>query len=131
MQTVWSNILAGEANSPGAFSKRTVNALSSIDQSEAKQLVSICRFGFERRGLSQKDIAVVFLTIEPHPIYTEKFGNVVLTPVGRELATICEPTRVEGFLEFAIDKWVASGEDVRVLSINPNVKPDAAVQDAG
>ena len=32
MQDLWSRILAGEANAPGTYSKRTVNALSDLDK---------------------------------------------------------------------------------------------------
>lgn len=30
MQTLWARILAGEANAPGKFSKRTVNLVGSL-----------------------------------------------------------------------------------------------------
>jgi hypothetical protein len=32
MQQLWSRVLAGEANAPGAFSKRTVNLLADLDK---------------------------------------------------------------------------------------------------
>src|SRR6266542_4826978 len=32
MQDLWSRVLAGEANTPGAYSKRTVNFLSDLDK---------------------------------------------------------------------------------------------------
>lgn len=35
MQDIWSRILSGEANTPGIFSKRTVNLLSSLDKRDA------------------------------------------------------------------------------------------------
>ncbi len=35
MQDLWSRVLAGEANSPGTYSKRTVNFLSDLDKIEA------------------------------------------------------------------------------------------------
>lgn len=44
MQVLWSKILAGEANSPGRFSKRTVNFLSSLDKSDAKLFTDFCTF---------------------------------------------------------------------------------------
>jgi hypothetical protein len=36
MQSLWAKVLAGEANSPGSYSKRTVNFLSSLDKSDAQ-----------------------------------------------------------------------------------------------
>jgi hypothetical protein len=46
MQTTWSRILAGEANSPGRYSKRTVNLMSSLDKSDAELFRSLCSFAW-------------------------------------------------------------------------------------
>lgn len=46
MQILWSKVLAGEANSPGIYSKRTVNFLSSLDRSDAMSFQSLCNFGW-------------------------------------------------------------------------------------
>lgn len=35
MQSIWSKVLSGEANRPGAFSKRTVDFLATLDKSDA------------------------------------------------------------------------------------------------
>jgi hypothetical protein len=47
MQTLWAKILAGEANSPGIFSKRTIDLLSSMDKSDAWMFSRLCSFGFK------------------------------------------------------------------------------------
>ncbi len=44
MQILWSRVLAGEANSPGTYSKRTVNFLSDLDKSEAESFTNLCKF---------------------------------------------------------------------------------------
>lgn len=44
MQQLWSRVLAGEANQPGSFSKRTVNYLGSLDKYDATLFTSLCRF---------------------------------------------------------------------------------------
>jgi len=44
MQTLWSRILAGEANAPGSYSKRTVKFLASIDKSDAELFTRLCIF---------------------------------------------------------------------------------------
>lgn len=44
MQTVWSQILAGEANQPGTFSKRTIELMSTIDKSDAILFNEFCKF---------------------------------------------------------------------------------------
>jgi hypothetical protein len=44
MQQLWAKILAGEANAPGKFSKRTINLMASLDKSDAEQFQALCRF---------------------------------------------------------------------------------------
>ena len=44
MQSLWSQVLAGEANVPGTYSKRTVNLLSELDKSDAKLFTKLCGF---------------------------------------------------------------------------------------
>ena len=46
MQTLWAKVLAGEANSPGTYSKRTVNFLGSLDKSDAHLFTSLCGFAW-------------------------------------------------------------------------------------
>src|SRR2546423_1082643 len=46
MQGLWSKVLAGEANSPGTYSKRTVNFLSDLDKSDAELFTRLCGFGW-------------------------------------------------------------------------------------
>ena len=43
MQRIWGLILAGEANSPGSFSKYTVNLLQNIGKVEAMLFESLCQ----------------------------------------------------------------------------------------
>jgi hypothetical protein len=44
MQSFWSRILAGEANTPGVFSKRAVNFLASLDRSDAQMFTKLSTF---------------------------------------------------------------------------------------
>ena len=46
MQSLWSRLLAGEANAPGTYSKRTVNLLSEFDKSDAELFTKLCGFGW-------------------------------------------------------------------------------------
>ena len=46
MQSLWAKVLAGEANSPGTYSKRTVSLLGSLDKSDAHLFMSLCGFGW-------------------------------------------------------------------------------------
>ena len=46
MQDLWSRVLAGEANVPGTYSKRTINTLSDLDKAEAEQFTKLCGFAW-------------------------------------------------------------------------------------
>jgi hypothetical protein len=78
MQTMWAKVLAGEANSPGTYSKRTVNFLDSIDKVDAQLFTSLCGFIFftKNEGLlpfiyySNLDMSLKF-----DPIYTDRGIN--------------------------------------------------------
>lgn len=47
MQNLWSRVLAGEANSAGSYSKRTISLLSSLDKSDADLFTRLCGFGWQ------------------------------------------------------------------------------------
>lgn len=44
MQQLWAKILAGEANLPGSFSKRTINLMASLDKNDAQIFERLCNF---------------------------------------------------------------------------------------
>ena len=44
MQLLWSRVLAGEANVPGTFAKRTVNLLADLDKVDAELFTNLCGF---------------------------------------------------------------------------------------
>ena len=46
MQDLWSRVLAGEANTPGTYSKRTVNFLSDLDKTDAELFAKLCGYGW-------------------------------------------------------------------------------------
>src|SRR5207237_5859800 len=47
MQGLWSRVLAGEANVPGTYSKRTVNFLSDLDKVDAESFSKLCGFAWQ------------------------------------------------------------------------------------
>jgi hypothetical protein len=65
MQTLWAKVLSGEANSPGNFSKRTVDLLSSLDKSDAELFSKLCSFAV-RIG---QVVPLIYDT--DHDIYTQ------------------------------------------------------------
>ena len=46
MQGLWARVLAGEANVPGTYSKRTVNYLGDLDKADADLFSKLCGFGW-------------------------------------------------------------------------------------
>ena len=46
MQAIWAKVLAGEANAPGTYSKRTVNFLGDLDKRDAELFQNLCSFGW-------------------------------------------------------------------------------------
>ena len=64
MQLLWARILSNEANSPGTYSKRTVNSLGSLDKSDAQLFIKLCGFVF-------------ILDKEPFPSLNDLFSIIV------------------------------------------------------
>jgi hypothetical protein len=46
MQQLWSKVLAGEANTPGAFSRRTINLMADLDKGDAELFARLCGYGW-------------------------------------------------------------------------------------
>lgn len=70
MQSLWSKILAGEANAPGKYSKRTVDIVSSLDKSDAELFSHLCSFGIQGIG------PITLLVYDPdHKIYNDQGIN--------------------------------------------------------
>lgn len=46
MQGLWASILAGEANKPGSYSKRTIEIVSTLNKKEAHLFTSLCTFAW-------------------------------------------------------------------------------------
>lgn len=59
MQSIWSRILAWEANNPWKFSKRTINCIASLDKKDAILFTKLCNFIW-RHG--SEDIPLIFDT---------------------------------------------------------------------
>lgn len=67
MQSMWSRLLSGEATTPGTFSKRTVDCVSSMDKKDAALFTTFCQF--------------VWLIGEPSPLIYET-GSEIYTKQG-------------------------------------------------
>lgn len=51
MQSVWARILAGEANSPGSFSRKTIEIMSTLGKAEAQKFSRFCSTCWMAGGL--------------------------------------------------------------------------------
>jgi hypothetical protein len=50
MQSLWAQLLAREAESPGSFSRRTLEFLATLEKSEAQDFTNLCRYAVEVGG---------------------------------------------------------------------------------
>jgi Protein of unknown function (DUF2806) len=67
MQSLWSRILAGEANAPGSFSKRTLDTVATLEKSEAALFTQLCAFCWRL----DEDVLTPFVFDDEHPVYTD------------------------------------------------------------
>ncbi len=162
MQDIWSRILAGEANAPGTFTKRTINLMESLDKNDAQSFVKLCSFnwklgdnigpliydskaeiytskGINFNVLQHLDV-IGLICFEPLSGYkilptsqtivvtyqassyninlpnkkdnAIQVGKVLLTNVGKELASICVPEAVDGLSEYIIEQWKKQGIEI-------------------
>ena len=50
VQEIWSRILAGEANAPGSFSRKTINTLEDLSKDDVLLFLTICEFVWNLDG---------------------------------------------------------------------------------
>jgi len=73
--------------------------------------------GYQMEGISQTAVAeyknaTYALKFPKEKDNKIKVGQVLLTNIGRELASICVPETVEGFDEYIIEKWKKKGIEI-------------------
>ena len=72
MQKLWAKILAGQANAPGSYTKRTIDILANLEKDDAITFAKLCGFAFKLDDL----IPLVYKL--DHKIYNEQgidFGS--------------------------------------------------------
>ncbi len=75
MQSLWSKILAGEANKADSFSKRTIEIVSTFDKNDAQLFTNLCCFGW---NIDEFRPLIYGATEQNENIYKQKdmiFGN--------------------------------------------------------
>lgn len=173
MQGIWARILAGEANAPGKFTKRTVNFMESLDKQDAQLFTKLCAFnwilgdiqpliydpnaeiyttngisfsvlkhldaiglisfeslsGYKRQGYPQETVAVYknapfVLKFQKEKDNEINIGKVLLTSIGKELASICVPETIAGFDQYIIDEWKKKGIEVNNIASPAKPSPN-------
>lgn len=66
MQSLWARVLAGQVNSPGRYSKRTVEILSYLEKTDAMLFSKLCSFGIDIDGH-----IILFIYDIHHSIFTD------------------------------------------------------------
>ena len=72
MQSLWSKLLAGEANEPGAFSKRTIELVASLDKEDAYLFTTLMGFACY---INDDPVPVPFVYDFRKEIYNERGIN--------------------------------------------------------
>ena len=121
MQILWSKILAGEANTPSSFSRRTVNFLQNMDEREAERFTNLCGFNFRLKYWQP----IIF--DENHNIYTQngvKFESLILldsiglikfSSVSRLTITVKQPIGSAAYFD---ETWTLEFTDSNKRNLN-------------
>ena len=64
MQDVWARLIAGEAESPGTFSKRTATFLADLDKRDAESFSQLCRFCMNLGSFSEPDMTPLIFNLD-------------------------------------------------------------------
>ena len=70
MQDLWSKLLAGEANQPGYYSKRTINLVANLDKNDAQLFTNLLTFKW-----LIDDLVEPLVYDEYHKIYNDRGIN--------------------------------------------------------
>lgn len=65
MQSLWAGLLAREANSPGSYSKRTIELISMLDKADANLFTTLCGFCLSTEPNSGKYAPVILDVLSP------------------------------------------------------------------
>lgn len=97
MQELWARVLAGEANAPGTYSKRTVNFLGDLDKVDADLFTKLCGFGWQIGG-------VVPLIFDVRAKIYEEHGITFSTLIHLESIGLIQFNHLSGFRQLKLPK---------------------------
>ena len=101
IQNLWARILAGEANNPGSFSRKTVNLMADLDKRDAEMFRELCGFAWminRRERLLVFDFSHQIYKVHgvnlDNSVHLETLGLVRVESVGFEVSDLPEKTSV-------------------------------------
>ena len=111
MQLLWSRILSGEANSPGSFSRKTVNLVADLDKSSAELFQTLCSFGWQFGEMFGP------LIVDPRePIYTQR--RIGLFSLGElDAIGLIQINASSGFALKDLPKWITAGYQGQLVQL--------------
>ena len=111
MQLLWSRILSGEANSPGSFSRKTVNLVADLDKSSAELFQTLCSFGWQFGEMFGP------LIVDPRePIYTQR--RIGLFSLGDlDAIGLIQINASSGFALKDLPKWITAGYQGQLVQL--------------
>ena len=77
MQNIWARILAGEANHPGSFSRKTVNLVADIEKGDAEIFSEICRFVWVSHADSEVHPFIFAAKFDVYARHKMTYGNLI------------------------------------------------------
>lgn len=112
MQDLWSAILAGEANKPGSYSKRTLHLMASLDKKDALLFTNLCNFVWSITTL------VPLIFDSKHDLYKSN-GIDFASLKHLDAIGLISFESVSGYLVDGIEKQfrVTYGDNVKILEL--------------
>lgn len=121
MQRLWANVLAGEANMPGSFSKRTVNLLADLDKKDAELFTALCSFAWSIGGMAP------LIFDAKHEIYN-KMGLGFSTLSHLDSLGLIVFNSITGYIKMGLPEQVALYYFDRPVVLNMPQKADNELQ---
>ncbi len=86
MPTLWANILDGEANNPGTYSKHSVNFVADMEKRDAQLFTELCRYVCEIKYTAENVERIEFVPLifdkylHTKPLYVSTMPNYHIRP---------------------------------------------------
>lgn len=157
MQKLWAKILAGQANRPGSFSKRTVALVAALEKSDVETFEKLSAFAwgphqtplvfdvtaeiYKRGGIRFRELCdlddvglirysgtspqianlvcqgnIIQVTFSKSEGNQLTAGHVMLSKLGLQLAPLCRPNPIKGFVEYVVEQLRHQAVKVEIIA---------------